>query len=554
MHTPSAALAWELWRRHRTRVMTMAGLLLGFIFVYPKLCALAGVHLDSPNALDEIVRQFAPEGRDVLSVRRIVSVLCALFLSLGPIGTMILTLLCVTWMFTLTAPDAKTKDPLAFATRLFTLPVSTPFLFWWLLLAGQAAVVLLFGSWVYLVRMPQLDMFGAFHNCFGWMTLLALAQGIIWALAACPLTRTVVLLAVLFGFASSLARPDLLASPYVLPPLFVLGAALARAGLQKMRHGQWQGWDWQRALSQVTSRVEWRGPERFTSPAQAQMWFEWRRIGRALCLMVAAVTVLPMVMHVAVRFVFGLGPLQNDTMFGFCVELLLVPLLLHGCFSLSPARDELPFVMNRPQTNGQMVMAAMKSAAISTGLSWALVLAALCAMPLLGRFPSIEKTLEMDAHGGPLIVLGLMLLTWRLIPVNLCFVWSGGRQLAGAPVVIFMALYAGIFGLAILRNNAESWALFWRLVPGVLTWLAALKFLLAFLAFRVSLKRGLLAPSSMLAYLAVWAVLVAALMIPTVILFHHQPWLFTTCMVIILLTPLGRVGFAPITLAWNRHK
>jgi hypothetical protein len=57
----------------------------------------------------------------------------------------------------------------------------------------------------------------------------------------------------------------------------------------------------------------------------------------------------------------------------------------------------------------------------------------------------------------------------------------------------------------------------------------------------------------MLAYLAVWILIVAALVIPTVMLFHDKPWLFTTCLVIVLLTPLARIGFAPITLAWNRH-
>ena len=55
-------------------------------------------------------------------------------------------------MFTFTEIDQKAKDPMAFPARLFTLPVSTPFLFWWLLLAGLAAVIVLYASWVYFVR------------------------------------------------------------------------------------------------------------------------------------------------------------------------------------------------------------------------------------------------------------------------------------------------------------------------------------------------------------------------------------------------------------------
>jgi hypothetical protein len=553
MHTPSAALAWELWRRHRARLIAIVGLLLGFVFVYPKLCALAGINLASPDSLTEIIARFAPLGGDGPSAHLVILILCALWLVLGPVGTMFLSLLCVAWMFTLTSPDQKTKDLLAFPTRLFTLPVSTPFLFWWLVLAGQAAVVLLYRSWVHLVRLPHVDIFGAYQNCFGWMTLLALGQGIIWAFTAWPVTRILLLIAVFFGFVCSPARRDIFESPFVLPPLFVLGLVLARAGLQKMRHGQWQGWDWERALSRVTARVPWRGPKRFASPAQAQLWFEWRRYARGLCLMLAAVTVLPVFIQLVVRFLFGLGPVQDDTMFGLCLELLGAALLLHGCFSIAPARNDLPFVMVRPQTNGQMVMAALKTSALSTVLSWVLVLAALCAMPLLGPFPDFEKTFEWGVHCRTLIVMGLMLLTWRLIPVNLCFVCSGKRTFSQAPVLIWMVIYATGIALSLLSKNSEYADLLWRLVPGVILCLVALKFLLAYLAFRVSLKRGLLAPSSMLAYLAIWTLLVAALVIPTVILFHDKPWLFTTCMVIILLTPLARIGFAPITLAWNRH-
>src|SRR5215472_12245668 len=59
MHTPAAALAWELWRRHRARLMSIIGLILAFALVYPKLCGLAGFNPNSADALDEIARKFA---------------------------------------------------------------------------------------------------------------------------------------------------------------------------------------------------------------------------------------------------------------------------------------------------------------------------------------------------------------------------------------------------------------------------------------------------------------------------------------------------------------
>ena len=152
-----------------------------------------------------------------------------------------------------------------------------------------------------------------------------------------------------------------------------------------------------------------------------------------------------------------------------------------------------------------------------------------------------------------IVLLGLMLLTWRLIPVNLCFVLSGNRRLAGWPVVMLVPLYLGGMTLALLSENDAYWNAFWRLVPALLSCLVAVKFLLAFAAFRLSLKRNLLSASALGAYLAVWTLLAAAFLIPEVILFHDREWILPMCLSIILLVPLARIGFCPIALAWNRQ-
>ena len=141
MHTPTVALAWELWRRHRLRLIAIVSLLLGFVLFYPNLCALAGFNLDSQDGLGEILSRSTLRSDAVpSSFQLVVHVVYIIFLACGPVGTMFLSLLGVAWMFTFTTPDQKTKDPLAFPTRLFTLPISTPFLFWWLVLAGQAGL------------------------------------------------------------------------------------------------------------------------------------------------------------------------------------------------------------------------------------------------------------------------------------------------------------------------------------------------------------------------------------------------------------------------------
>ncbi|HXR08500.1 MAG TPA: hypothetical protein VN765_14290, partial [Candidatus Acidoferrum sp.] len=524
MHTPAAALAWELWRRHRLRLIAIAGLVLFFALLYPALCTLAGFNPGSPDALEEMVKRAGLMDHTGASLQRVVQVLYLLFLACGPAVAMVLSLLFVTWMFTFTEFDPRTKDPMTFPARLFTLPVSTPFLFWWLFLGGMTAIIVLYGCWVYWVPQPHVDIFGVYQNCFGWMTLLALAQGIVWALAAWPRTRIVVLMALLFCFLGSPAQREIFESPFVLPPLFVLGMALAGAGLQKMRHGQWQGWAWPWPFAWWSGRAEMRGPKRFASPAQAQLWFEWRRFARRLSFYAAGLALLPVAIHLLVRFVAGWGPLQPDTVLGFVIYLLFMPPALHFCFAVAPPQTDLPFVMNRPLSNGGMMMAALKAAGIGALVSGVAVLAALWLVPWVGTptFGVGQAFIDLPQH-RMIIVLGLTILSWRLIAVSLGFTWSGKRWLAKMPVWLMLMAYLGGATLAMLAADDATWNSFWRLVPGLLVCLVVVKFLLAFLAFRLSLKRGLLAPSALQACLAVWALLAATLFIPAAILFHDQP-------------------------------
>jgi hypothetical protein len=503
--------------------------------------------------LDDLTSKLLSPGDTGLTPLRVVRIVYFLFLAGGPTAGMFLTLLYVAWMSTFTDFNPKTKEPMTFPARLFTLPVSTPFLFWWMWLSGMAAISMLYVSWVYLVPQPQLHIFEVYQNCFGWMTLLALAQGIVWALAAWPITRMLLLMTVLLGFLTSPAQRDIIESPFLWPALFVMGLVLARVGLQKMRHGQWQPWTGKWPFTTMSACAELRGPKRFASPAQAQLWFEWRRSARGLCFVAGGLAVIPVALHLLVRVVFGLGPVSYYTLFGFAAYLLAIPGFLHFCFAASPARTDVSFLMLRPLTNGQMMMAMLKAAAISAIFSWLAVLLALSVLPLLGDFPAVMKSIEIPQRYWIFTLLGAILLTWRMIAVNLCFVWSGNRRLATTPVLMVVVIYAGAVALSILSHNDEYWALFWQCLPLLLACLIVVKFLLAYLAIRVSLKGGLLAPSAAAGYVAVWALLAAALLIPAMILSHGTPLILPFSLGIILLVPLARIGFCPIALSWSRH-
>lgn len=560
MHTPTAAFAWEIWRRHRPRLIAIIGLLLGFALVYPKLCALAAFNPDNPDVLDEFGRKFGPVMNGGPTPLGIFQFLYLLFLVGGPATAMLLSLLCVTWMFTFIEFNPNPRDSVTFPSRVFTLPISTSFLYWWLLLAGVGAIVVLFESWVYLVRQPHLEIFGEYQNCIGWITLVALAQGIVWALAGWPITRLLVLIGVLFCFLYSPAWGHIFESPLVLPTLFVLGAVLARISLHKMRHGQWQGWTWKWPLPAVFAPAELRGPKRFSSPAQAQLWFEWRRFARTLCFMVAALVVLP-VMTLLTQVAVGGAPLEHNTLYAFGVALMTwlvaVPLLIHFLSSMSPDRTHQSFLMVRPMTDGGMAMTVLKAAAISTAISWVAVFAALGAMHLLGDFRAVERSVSVLPECRAAIVIGLIFLTWRVVAVNFCFTRSGNQWLANVPILALLALIGGgIILSAVLQSDYWQDALsrFVPFIPSLLACLVAMKLLLAFLAFRVCLKRRLLAPSALAGYLTVWILLVAVLLTLVLILPHpHKEWILPLSLGVVLLVPLARIAFCPIALAHSRH-
>ena len=555
MRTPAIALAWELWHRHSRRLLAVIGLFLAFALIYPLLCAATGFNPSSPNPLDETVKMFQTPGFSGFTSHRFLASLLFLFLLCGPWLAMIVSLLCVTWMFSLVELDPKTKA-LTFPVRLFTLPVSTPFLSWSLLLSGMVAIVVLHGCWIHFVRLPQVEMFQTYESCLGWLTLLALAQGLVWALDGWPNTRMLLIVAVFFCFLFSPMQRNFFQSPYVLPPLFILGVALARVGMQKVRHGQWQAWVAPMAWVTRRARAELKGVRRFGSPARAQMWFEWRRQTRPMCLFAAGLVLVPVAILLVLRVWFG-RPLQDNDLSAITCYLLGVPLFVHFAFAISPSKTDLPFLLNRPLTNGELMMPKLKAAAISTVIAWGLVLAALCALPWLGNFFGVLHS--FPPAGWAVLGIGLIFLTWRFIPVSLGFAWSGNRRLADMSIWIMLVLYfpAGMI-LAAWAQDEALWNWFCRVLPCLLACLVALKGLLAFVAFRIARKRRLLSRSELVGYLSVWGVIVAVLLVILAVMAWvipppHRGTILGWALGIVLLVPLARIGFCPIALAWNRH-
>jgi hypothetical protein len=551
MRTPAQAFAWELWRKHRLRLIAIIAMFFVFALAYPKLCAVAGVVPE--RAMDDFAKNMAKVtlngGPTLLQVSQI---LLWFFIVGGPATIMLLSLLCVTWMFTLLEFNPNAKDPMGFPKRIFTLPVSTNFLFWWMTLAGLASIVLLFQCWVLFVPLPR-EVFDEYKSCFGWMTFLVMAQGLAWTLAGWPITRFLALSAMITCFMSAPFWPKVFDYPEILPAFFLIGLVFARVGLQKMRHSQWKDWPGRWPLAGMLTSAKMRGPRRFASPAQAQLWFEWRRFARTLSFLTVALAVTSVLIHLLLRVALDLGPLQNQTLLGFTLCLLGLPVMLNVVSSLSPARNDHSFLMNRPLTGGDMTVALLKADAISTVISWLAVFAALSAMPLLGDFRWAERSICLVPAARLALVIGLIFMTWRAIAVNICFMRSGNRRLGELPALAIVAFGVAASSFGILKNQ-DSLSRFIPFIPGLLACLVAVKLLLAFIGFRGCIKRRILTPNGLRSYLAVWTGLVVALIATTFLMPHLRDGrMLPLTLFAILLVPLARISFAPIAFEHSRH-
>ncbi|HTB84847.1 MAG TPA: hypothetical protein VK742_14415 [Candidatus Sulfotelmatobacter sp.] len=558
MHTPTHALAWEFWRRHRKRLFLMAAGFLFFVAVYPALCVWAGLDLGATDFTDSVATWLPMKSGTAVTPLMMCRVFYMLFLMAGPATTMFMTLLCLIWMFTFTAPDPNTKDPLAFPLRLFLLPVSTPYLFWRFILGGQLAMVLCWAAWKYLVRLPQMEVFKAYESGFGWMMYMALMQGLVWTMAGWPNLRMVLIVAISFGFIiipqENFPGSNFLHSPACLAALGTLGVTLGWMGLERMRHGQWQGWNWEQILAKFWTRGPMRGPGKFSSPEQAQLWFEWRRSSRRLCLYAALIGLTPVVAHILARVIlFHNRPVDPNTLCAFAVCLLALPLFLHFCFIMQGNTPDLQFMLGRPLTNGQLMMATLKSSGISTVVSSGIAAIAIGGVACLGDIGRVNIIWKLQPHYWLAIIPAALLVTWRLTPANLCFIWSGRRRLLQTPAFGVIGLYLCAVFVGIFNSNEDYRAIFFRFITAVLIGLVILKFTLAAFSFRTSIKRGLLSRSAAGVYLAVWLLIASAVMLPVILIVQETTWIFHLCLLIVLLTPLFRVGLCPTTLAWNRH-
>jgi hypothetical protein len=188
------------------------------------------------------------------------------------------------------------------------------------------------------------------------------------------LIRIVLILAAMIGIGMlGLAAPGKnfrnMSEPAVLRTLGVITAlafAAAVAGVSRDRRGEWEGWT-QRVIDRVLAMLP-RRRKAFTAAAGAQVWFEWR--GKALFL--SAVLGLPMIL---VMMVYPLPTMAYFDPFMTATTYANLPLLavvMAWCLGMTLAKTDYwtreaelsSFVTARPITDGDIVIAKLKTAAL----------------------------------------------------------------------------------------------------------------------------------------------------------------------------------------------
>ena len=466
-----------------------------------------------------------------------------------------------------------------YASPLFILPVRTRSLIIWPMLYGGVSVALVWVAFAVLILVPQGQSAYVWWPATLLAALTACLQALSWYPVPLPYLRGILAFALLaaltglgaLGSVSRLAAVTLSAIFLLIIPLAGLiaarGVALARQGENRE-----QTWLPERRQESVVRR-------RFASPAQAQLWLEWKRNGLLLpllTLLICLLFALPLAtIGKSAGTPLGIGGIEVH----FAARLWLVCLLwapltamVIGCCPVKSEtfRPDLtlqPFLATRPLSSLDIVLAKLRMAALSTGSAWAIqcvFLAGWAFLPaqdgaltgtiggLLWRYMTIKSSLAL-----PLLLIGLVGWTWKCQVSGLWIELTGRRWLINGYAIAFPMFMATLIGWSLNKAATEP-----TFVTRALPFLPLLAFGVALLKFIVILGavcalRGhnLVASSRLKSFLGDWLIAAAALV--TLLLYLLPPDLVSPLFValgVFLYLPLSPLLLAPLALHWNRHR
>ena len=354
-----------------------------------------------------------------------------------------------------------------------------------------------------------------------------------------------------------------------LAPQVPLAFFAARVAVARARRGETP--DWRDAFARLERLRDLFSlhSDHFSSPERAQAWFEWRRHGRSLPLLVAMV--LPF--GLALLWVFRDTP---ELVFDTLAVVLLTPPIMAVFVAVNVSRSSAdgsdsyeltPFMATRPLSSTALVAAKLEATIRSTVVTWLLVVVAvLLALRLSGASSVVaDGALEVIASTGmpravALALLGLAALvvsTWKGLVRSLYVGMSGSAWLVKASVFVTLVVLTVIVSLLPwVHGNVDAVLWLWRVLPWVLAVLICFKVSGAVWAASRLQDNRLLKGRTLVAGAACWVVVVLALDALLVWLLDVPPSMarHRLGLVAILAVPWVRLSAAPLAVAWNRHR
>ncbi len=552
--SPSLALAYLFWTRHRRNLTILAV----YLLVVVTFCRIV-LGRNIASLLNE--NSIPPEVAYIL-----VAVNLVFFATLA---VALAYLLCI-FSFSREVQRLEARES-GFPSRLLHLPLPTPALAGWPMLWGSITLVVGWLTLAWGVLWPC-----GMHVPLGWPALLlavvlAWLQAIVWTPFPLPWIRLLlfVLLScvpVFIPMALLVHEVSVVVGYALLAVLLPAGYLAAIHGVSCARRGENGHWSWSAELRSTNTAMSTRPP--FVSASQAQLWFEWRRSGFAFPLTVAFYALLwfPIGMSSSLQ--------QGDLPTTAGILLLFMFLLASTCgvvMGRLPGRDRTralsSFLATRPLSASSLVHVKFQAAAWSTLMAWAVVAFGLLLWGVLGGHGAelatqFETLRQFHPIGRFWVSMGLLagaavVLTWAQMAAHL---WMGlVRHGSVSMVAIFFLGYPTTFVLIDVGRHTwespEPWQTFTDLLP----WLAGGAVVLKILAAAWSLNRlkqhALVSPHVLIVAIAAWYTLAIVLFVVLRGLIPHEV-VPTAGLVlgIVQLVPLTRLALAPLALAWNRHR
>lgn len=561
MRSPGAAIGWELLLKHRWGLTAIAGYLIVLAVIDP-------FGARTPDEVDSDLLAFSLIVPLSIAFMYLIAVLC-----FGLSG------------------DLSARDSI-YPARMFTLPVPTAALSGWPMLYGTVVAMLLWLVPRFLVTWPP-EVPKFWPAAFAAF-IIAWTQALMWMPYGLPGLRvmaavlllitadTIVIVALEFEATDAMMIAGLLPA---VPLAYLVGYAaltLARRGgvtdwrdtTTKTKKGP--GHEIQSVrkvgIHDLVPAQLWRRrprPRPFASAGRAHLWFEWRRHGRSLPVLVAIVLPFELALLFQQAALTGRALVLYTLLVVMLTPRVMASFVAANFRAAEAAADPhamAPFLATRPLTSAALIAAKLRMAARSTLAAWTLIL---LATPIAIKWSGTDALLgevfdELVAIiGRPrtiavvvLAVLGFIASTWKQLVQGLSIQLTGREWLVRVNTFVTLILTCAVLPvISWMRRKPGDFEALFDALPEILAVAVTLKMLLAsWIAVRLHAER-LLSDRALVIAAAAWLAAVLAV-------YGAFAWLtdspqipkYFLLLLAILFVPLARVSAAPLALAWNRHR